>query len=93
MGWKFLQIAVATSFLFFNVYVGLIDNPYSAAITAGFLAFSATWLLSKSISLLSRWRQLLPVHQSRDDRSHSGIGSGQASSHLVSKVRPARSRQ
>jgi len=52
MGWKFLQIIVATSFLFFNVYVGLIDNPFSAAITAGFLAFSVTWVASKSILLL-----------------------------------------
>src|SRR6266511_3165054 len=61
MGWKLLQIVVAMSFLFANIYWQWMDNPFVAAVNAGFLAMFVTWLLSKSIELFRRRRQLRPI--------------------------------
>jgi hypothetical protein len=75
MGWKLLQITIGTGFLFANIYWQWMDNPFVAAVNAGFLAMGVTWLLSKAIDLSRRRRKLRPVEQSRDNRSNPRVRS------------------
>ncbi len=55
--WRLLQIAVVVSFLSANIHWQWMDNPFVASVNAGFLAMFVTWLLSKSIDLVSRLRR------------------------------------
>jgi hypothetical protein len=77
--WKALQVAVAMSFLFANIHWQWMDNPFVAAVNAGFLAMFVTWLLSKSIDLVRRWRKprgIGAVEQGRNNGGNSRVGSG-----------------
>lgn len=57
MGWKFLQLVIFVGALFANVHWQWMDNPFVASVNAGFLAMFVTWLLSKSIDLVRRYRR------------------------------------
>lgn len=72
--WKCLQVTVATGFLFANIRFQWLDNPFVASVNAGFAAMFATWLVSKSMDLFRRRRQLRSGHQSRDNRGYPRVG-------------------
>lgn len=71
MGWRFLQITVATGFLFANVHWQWMSNPYVVSVNAGFLAMFVTWLLSKAIDLSRYLRGARRPVQQRGDQSRN----------------------